>query len=196
MPPTFPPPGPYGNPGSPRQTNGMAITSLVMGLCLCIPVVTGLGGIIFGVIGLKKTKDPRIGGKGLAIAGLVLGIVNILGWGVSSGIGLAAYNATAEHRAIAKNFVKDLSEGNVTAAAAVCDSKTISKSSLEKSSQAMKAWETLTDTTTFGFSADSAGQGTQVVVSGAAAFSKAQKSFIIQFAKEGDKWKIVKFEFP
>ncbi|HEY1629228.1 MAG TPA: DUF1559 domain-containing protein [Tepidisphaeraceae bacterium] len=38
----------------------------------------GILGIIFGIIGLRKTRDPRIGGKGLAITGISLGAASIL----------------------------------------------------------------------------------------------------------------------
>jgi hypothetical protein len=173
----------------------MAVTSLIMGILLCIPFVTGLGGIIFGAIGIKKTKDPRVGGKGMAIAGLVLGIVNLLIWLLFGGAIWAAVAGTSEQRAIAKTFVKDLSEGNVDAALAACHS-TMPKASLESASKAMKAWGALKDTTTVGINANTGVGGAQVVVSGAAVFANGQKSFVIQFAKEGDKWKIVKFEFP
>src|SRR5438477_13100130 len=106
-----PPGGAYGSPmppGGQREGNGPAIAWLVMGLLLCIPFITGLGGIIFGAVGIKKTKDPRVGGKGLAIAGLVLGIANILLWIVLSGAFWAAYAGTAEQRGIARTFIKDL----------------------------------------------------------------------------------------
>ena len=192
----YPPSGPYGAPmPGQRQGNGMAVTALIMGLLLCIPFITGLGGIIFGAIGIKKTKDPRVGGKGLAIAGLVLGLVNLILWGLFGGAILALIAGTGEQRVIAKTFIKDMSEGNITAAAAACHS-TMPKASLESSSQAMKAWGALKDTTTVGINANAGDGNSQVMVSGAAVFTNAQKSFVIQFAKEGDKWKIVKFEFP
>jgi predicted Zn finger-like uncharacterized protein/prepilin-type processing-associated H-X9-DG protein len=58
--------------GGPKLTNGMAITSLVCGLLGCFPLA-GLAAIIFGIFGLLKTKDPRYGGKGMSITGIVLG---------------------------------------------------------------------------------------------------------------------------
>lgn len=200
---SYPPPSPYGAPmpGEPRQGNGMAVTSLVMGLLLCIPFITGLGGIIFGAIGIKKTKDPRVGGKGLAIAGLVLGIFNILLWALAGGAIWAGVYAmisgTATQREIARTFIKDLSEGNVDAAAAACDPAAIKRPELLQESQTMKAWGALKDTTTLGFNAN-AGTGTlpQIVVSGSAEFANAHKSFIVTLHKQNDQWKIIKFEFP
>ena len=82
-PPGFvPPPGGvapigYSGPqyGQPQQSNGMAIASLVLGLVgFCVPGL-GIVAIILGAVGMNKARDARVGGKGLAIAGLVLGIV-------------------------------------------------------------------------------------------------------------------------
>lgn len=182
-----------------REGNGPAIAALVMGLLLCIPFITGLGGIILGAVGIKRAGNPRVagGGKGMAIAGLILGIVNLIIWGLfGSGI-YALIAGTSEQRTIAKQFIKDLSQGNVSAAAAACHS-TMPRSSLDQASKTMQSWGTLQDTTFVGVNANAnAGQGTQVVVSGVAQFSNApQRQVIIEFGKEGDKWKIVKFQFP
>lgn len=64
--------GPYGAPAAPQQTNGFAIASLV-----CSIFGMGLFGVIFGHVGLSQIKRSagRLGGKGLAIAGLVIGYV-------------------------------------------------------------------------------------------------------------------------
>src|SRR5215211_1957848 len=79
------PQGPYARPdygagaGGPQQTNGWAVTSLVSGLLgFCIPVVGGLIAIVTGIVALTRTRDPRVGGKGLAIAGISVGAVSIL----------------------------------------------------------------------------------------------------------------------
>ena len=198
-PPMTPPGGAYGSTMPPqREGNGPAIAALVMGLLLCIPFITGLGGIILGAVGIKRAGNPRVagGGKGMAIAGLILGIVNLIIWGLfGSGI-WALVAGTSEQRTIAKQFIKDLSQGNVSAAAAVCHS-TMPRSSLEQSSKAMQSWGTLNDVTTVGINANTGtAQGSQVLVTGVAQFSNAQRQFSIEFAQEGGKWKIVKFQFP
>ncbi len=63
-------------------TSGMAIASLVcsiVGFFLCgLPAVLG---VIFGFVGLSQTKDNARSGRGLAIAGLVVGIIVVLMWG-------------------------------------------------------------------------------------------------------------------
>ena len=62
------------------KTNGMAITGFVLSF-LCWPL-----GIIFSAIGMSQTgKDPSQGGRGLAIAGLIISLVSavisIVYWG-------------------------------------------------------------------------------------------------------------------
>jgi hypothetical protein len=70
---------------SENKTSGFAITALVMGILsfflgwlFLIGGVFSILAIVFGIIGLKKTKDGAQGGRGMAITGLVLGIITIL----------------------------------------------------------------------------------------------------------------------
>ncbi len=71
---------PMAAPGAvaPEKTSGMAIASLVFGLFfLLFPM--SIVAIVFGHISLSQIKKSagRLGGKGLAIAGLVLGYLGI-----------------------------------------------------------------------------------------------------------------------
>jgi hypothetical protein len=60
-----------------RPTNGMATASLVLGILgFFLPVLSVLA-LIFGGIGISKANQGATG-KGLAIAGLVLGIAGTL----------------------------------------------------------------------------------------------------------------------
>lgn len=90
------PPAPPGPPGPPQQpvyvvqgqSNGMATAALVLGILgtvfglipftfwLGIPL--GILGIIFGFLGISRAN--RMGGdrKGMAVAGLVLGIIGVV----------------------------------------------------------------------------------------------------------------------
>lgn len=94
-PPGFGPPGPQmpGGPmgpgfGPPNSSNGLAIGALVCGL-LAIPTTCccsigsmpfGIAACVMGGIALSKAKaQPQVyGGKGMAVAGLICGIVAIL----------------------------------------------------------------------------------------------------------------------
>jgi hypothetical protein len=68
------PPARYG-------TSGKAVTAFVLGLLsFCVPVVLSLVAIILAVLGLGEIgrSRGRLGGKGLAIMGLVLGVLTLL----------------------------------------------------------------------------------------------------------------------
>jgi prepilin-type processing-associated H-X9-DG protein len=72
-----PQPLPYNVPIA-QLANGMAVTSLVLGIIgMCIPLLA-IAALIFGIIALTRTRDPRVGGKGMAISGIVLGGLGIL----------------------------------------------------------------------------------------------------------------------
>jgi hypothetical protein len=75
--------------GADVKSNPLAVASLICGCLLCVPFITGIASIVTGAIGMRKTKDTAVTGKGLAIAGLVLGIVNVVLWGGYFGLILA-----------------------------------------------------------------------------------------------------------
>jgi len=84
MPP--PPPG-VPPPVGPQLPKGQAIAAMVCGIIsvvLCwlpiAPMVLGILGIALGAIGMKKAGAGVAGGKGLAITGLICGIVGTV-WG-------------------------------------------------------------------------------------------------------------------
>jgi hypothetical protein len=70
----------YAHPATAPRTSTFSIVSLVCGCLLCVPFVPGVLAGVFGFLGLRQSRDPNYSGKGMAIAGLVLGILNVLGW--------------------------------------------------------------------------------------------------------------------
>jgi hypothetical protein len=72
------------SPPDDQRTNGMALAGFICSLVglFIFGVVLGVLGIIFSAIGLGKiAKDSsRWKGKGMAIAGLVVGVVDIILW--------------------------------------------------------------------------------------------------------------------
>src|SRR5688572_29756328 len=104
---SMPPAGAYPAP-APRKTNGAAVASLVCGLVACVPFLTGLAAIVLGILGIKKAKDPQVGGKGLAIAGLILGILSLGGWTLFGGGIWALIKGTEAQREVARQFITDL----------------------------------------------------------------------------------------
>ncbi|HYG94727.1 MAG TPA: DUF4190 domain-containing protein [Nocardioides sp.] len=72
-------PSPYGagqfpgGPAEPAKTDGVSIAALVSSLLCCSPVA-----LILGFIGIGRTKGGQRKGRGMAIAGVVLGAIGLL----------------------------------------------------------------------------------------------------------------------
>jgi hypothetical protein len=76
--PSAPPPG-YGGYPRPRGANGLAIAALVCGIIglFFLSIVLGPLALIFGIIGLRRA-NAGASGRGMAIAGIVLGAIDIV----------------------------------------------------------------------------------------------------------------------
>jgi hypothetical protein len=175
------PPGqmPYGMyRQQPSKTNGAAIVSLVLGLLLCIPIISGLGAILFGIIGIMVSGKPNVRGRGMAIAGLLLGLLSVGGWGIGVGYYQWMKAQTSVERTMAGSFVQNLASGNVTAAQAQCSS-TVSPVTLQTASTQLQALGTLTAFQPI-FSVYNQAQGQSVVV-GFLTFGSVSKSITITF---------------
>ncbi|WP_366179820.1 DUF4190 domain-containing protein [Actinomyces timonensis] len=73
---------PYGMPNgfgpNPTEKNWMGITALVCGcLILLCGILTGIPAIVFGAMGISAAGRGEATNKGMAIAGLVLGVVSV-----------------------------------------------------------------------------------------------------------------------
>ena len=85
---------PQWQPPAANGTNGLAVASLVCSIIgWFIPVILGLLAIIFGHIARGQIRQRKQGGDGLAIAGLVMGYIQvpIMGLGIAAAIVLPAY---------------------------------------------------------------------------------------------------------
>lgn len=66
----------YGQVPIQQKTDGFAIAALITGI---LGVLGGILGIIFGAVSLNRIgKNPNLKGRGMAIAGLVLGIAYLV----------------------------------------------------------------------------------------------------------------------
>ncbi|MFZ4668459.1 MAG: DUF4190 domain-containing protein, partial [Microthrixaceae bacterium] len=83
-----PPAQPY-NPvigGAAQQQNGLAIASLVCGIltmvlgfcCGFVGLIPGIAALVTGYLGLRKADEMGGSGKGMAIAGMVLGGIGLV----------------------------------------------------------------------------------------------------------------------
>ena len=75
-PPGQPSPYQYGYPYGPAPStgaNGLAIASMVLGICGFLCLVPGIVGIILGFVSLPQIKRGHQSGRGMAITGIVTG---------------------------------------------------------------------------------------------------------------------------
>jgi Domain of unknown function (DUF4190) len=87
------PPVPGWWPQSPPQgfvpvtrTNGLAIASLVLGI-LWLFWLGSLVGLVLGLVALKQIKGRNQGGRGIAIAGVVLSVLGLVGFVIAVIVG-------------------------------------------------------------------------------------------------------------
>lgn len=82
--PVYPPPvhpvAPVYMVPAPRHTNGVAVASLITGICAWVvfPFVLGIVAIITGHIARGQIRRSGDDGGGFAIAGLILGYLNVV----------------------------------------------------------------------------------------------------------------------
>jgi hypothetical protein len=99
------------DPSPARPTDGFSIAALVTGIACTGPVAFTLG-----AIGLHRTGSRRTGGRGLAVAGLVLGAAQMaLGGVAAASIGVGAATAALTERTVA---IDDLAVGDCFATGA------------------------------------------------------------------------------
>jgi len=62
-----------------RPTNGMAIASLICSVAgwILLPLIGGIAGVILGHIATSQIRRTKEDGRGLAVAGLVVGYIQI-----------------------------------------------------------------------------------------------------------------------
>jgi hypothetical protein len=158
-------------PGQPQyslqpatKTSAAAITSLICGILgFCTVGVSSIVAVITGIVGLVATKNPTVKGRGMAIAGLVLGILTLVGWGIF-GISVASMlHITPAQSSLANQFVSDLSAGNLDAAQAECTAN-VSATTLLNDSTLLKTWGSGTSVKLIGVHVPNTPAGTTTVI--------------------------------
>jgi hypothetical protein len=202
LPPYRPPGGPpigagplgYSEFPPATRTSAAAVVSLVFGILGCIPLVTGLVAIITGIVGLRATRSPVITGRGLAIAGLVLGIINLVAWSAIGGLVGTFWVMSAPERAVGRQFVTDLAQGNIDAAAA--QTNNIGKDQLKTQSAQIKAWGGTPQVTVLGANIQTFNGITTGDVRGMVTCGNGQvHSFLLRTSEQNGIWKVDSFNF-
>jgi len=198
VPPGMPPQGGFQPPPA-QQGNGMAVASLICSILgFCLIFIGGLLGILFGIMGLKRANQTGGSGRGLAITGIVLGIITLITSSAVVGTGGLAFfgirKAINQYFSFADDYIRDVSQGNVDAALAKTSGMT--REEVEAQSKelqpmgAYKSWSFRTQNTN-----SSAGK-TTAQLAGVAHFANGDKNFDMSItADSNNKPKIESITF-
>jgi hypothetical protein len=182
----------YGQGGKQRSTNnGPAIASLVLGLLGCVPLITGLLAIVLGVIGIRKGRDTSVGKGGLAVAGLVLGIISVVGWSGSGGLLGYGYLESKPAGVVAKQFLQDVSAGNINAAMA--NSGGFTAAQIQTQNAQMAQFGALQSVSISSFNISLFNSQTTMHLGGVATFAKGPKTCTFDLVKTGGTYKITSY---
>jgi Domain of unknown function (DUF4190) len=189
---TQPMPPMYAMPPRPR-TSAAAVTSMILGILGCVPFATGLFAVILGIVGLRAAAKPGMGGRGFAIAGLILGVLSLLGWIGFGGAFYVAYRSTAPARAQCRLFLQDVSDGKVTDAQSLCvDSVTLDE--VDALADQLKSAGSLNDVTFMSFNVQANPGQSSTMVAGSAIFQHGPKSVSFTLISTSAGLKIQKWD--
>jgi hypothetical protein len=191
----MPPGGPMGGypgvPLQPQQGNGWALASLITALVgFCVPLLGGFLAVLFAFFGFRTAKKSN-SGKGLAVAGLILGLLSLAGWGVFGIAGFGVWKATETNRQLAVTFVNDLSAGDISKAGKSTDDSTVTEEELRGMSGYVKKHGSITDVTSFSFEVkETPGASTAEVVSIVTFSDGSKHALLTRQHKVNGVWKI------
>jgi len=80
---------------------------------MCIPFATGVIALLTGIIGIGATSNPAVKGRGMAISGIILGLLSLILWGLCGGGIYAWYQGSKNERAFTKTYITDLAANNI-----------------------------------------------------------------------------------
>jgi hypothetical protein len=178
------------------KLSAASITSFILGLFFCIPLITSLLALLFAVVGLRATRadnpaGPR-GGRGFAITGLVLGILGLVLW---AGVGvMTAYiiSASAAPRALVHTFAADLAANNKPAALAI-STPAIDADGFDKTHAYIVPFGAYRDLTCTGAYLGNFNGSESCRLSGHADFATGSHPFSAVVINDGGTWKIAGF---
>lgn len=189
-----PPPGPGASappPAAPRG-NGAAVASLIFGLLGCIPEVTGLLAIVFGVVGLRRARKPNVGGKGLAASGLTLGILSVVVWSIGLVLAGAAWSQSGPARDAARAYVADFNRHDVPAILNA-STQAVTQTQVERLDDRLRPLGNLRDVSFSGGVVGYAHGHLQCRLTGIARYNNGEAQFVMTVVKIDDVWKVNEF---
>ena len=193
-PPPFPPQGfppGFGYPYGPRQTNGPAVASLVLGIFGCIPFLTGLLAVVLGIIGIRKSRDPSVGGNAMALTGMSLGAVSVLGWGVAVGFIRQGFLDYKPAISTARQFIQDVNDGNYVSA--LDHSSGLTLSQLQTLNARISQFGAIQSVNLNSFNFNTYNSEQRIHLGGIITFANGQKTCTIDLLKSDGKFKVTSY---
>jgi hypothetical protein len=179
-----------------RRLSWAALTSVLLGSMLCwVPYASAVLAIILGIVGLARTRNPHVSGRGLAIAGIVLGAVGLLFWALAGGGLMMEYSQDHEARPYAQQFLQDISTGKLDAAAASVSgmSQTELQDLYEEHFEKWGPLQRVEWSNTF-MDTDTPAHGDHCAVKGDAHFQNSTQRVWLIMKEQGSAWKVTQFE--
>ncbi len=175
----------------PKTTNVWAIVSLICGIIGCF-IITPFAAIITGIIGVAQAKPPK-GGKGMAITGITLGVLWIVGLSV---VGYGTYYGVNKAIQLAKapaiNTLNELAAGDIAAASKY---STLSEDELTALSKQVKPLGKVVDFSVSGASSTKVAGGADLIhLTGIVKFEKGEKSVNLDLSTQNQQLKIEKLD--
>jgi hypothetical protein len=184
---SFPPLSPQATPAytmePARASNASAVVSLVCGLVFCVPFLTSLLAVIFGMVGLSKSKGPRGSGRGMAMAGLILGVLGLAGWSVASYGMYWGISAIKAYIVPATGLMESLVQGD-TVKARQFVTPDVTNKDLEQASATIRSLGNFVRLDNPNFQQTTANGVTTSTLTGTAVFDKGSKNLTVSLVKD------------
>jgi hypothetical protein len=167
-----------------------SLFSLICGILLCIPILSGLLAMLLGLIGFIRAGAPGVRGRWMAVVGGLLGLFNLMAWSVAflffGGVIAAAIGMTQAPRVATHDFIRDLTAGDVASAKA--HNPGFDDAAIDRLATYCKAQGTFVDTT---FTNSSINNST-AHLEGTVQFSTGTQQVTADLELVDDKWQVVK----
>ncbi|HEY2586574.1 MAG TPA: DUF4190 domain-containing protein [Tepidisphaeraceae bacterium] len=199
-PPPAGPAGPSYAPPPPARTNGLALASLIISIVgFGVLFVGGLVGVILGTLSLRKSRDPNVGGHGMAVAGIVIGLLSILTsfiivGGIYYGVH-AAIKASEAPRLAARQFMQDLSGGDPAAASKQVTGG-LTPADLNALAEKLHPLGAFKDMTSSQINMNNTNGVATCTLHGIAEFANGNQTYDIMLTRVGGVWKVSQAQFP
>jgi hypothetical protein len=185
-----------------RKHNVWAIVSIVCGLLVFVPYVTSAIAVVAGLVGIRTARDERYTGRGLAVAGLLLGVMGLVAWGLggrslTTTVWDAARGRSVEEpRRVAYAFLEQLGVNDLPAARANAG-PLVTPDQVARWAEQVQEWGPVKDVNAFRWNLETHAGVSLATFQGTADFGGGgTRAFEMSLVKQGPVWKVTDVTFP